>query len=66
MDQSRARPVLMGFRGDGYCGIHMDNDIVRRLTWSAMLTVSSAVASLIAARLAAIAYRRFFNEDPPE
>jgi len=44
----------------------MDNDIVRKLTWSAMLTVSGAIASLIATRLAAVAYRRFFNEDPPE
>lgn len=44
----------------------MDNEIVRRLTWSAMLTVSSAVASLLAARLAAVAYRRIFNEEPPE
>lgn len=44
----------------------MDNEIVRKLTWSAMLTVSSALASLLAARLAAIAYRHFFNEDPPE
>jgi len=44
----------------------MDNDIVRKLTWSAMLTVSGAIASLIATRVAAIAYRRFFNEDPPE
>ena len=44
----------------------MENEIVRKLTWSAMLIVSSALASLLAARLAAIAYRRFFNEDPPE
>ncbi len=44
----------------------MDNDIVRRITWSIMLTASSALASLIASRLAAVAYRRFFNEDPPE
>jgi len=44
----------------------MENDIVRRLTWSAMLTVTSALASLIAARLTAVAYRRFFNEEPPE
>ena len=27
----------------------MDNEIVRKLTWSAMLTVSSALASLLAA-----------------
>ena len=44
----------------------MDNDIVRRLTWSAMLTVSGAVASMLAAKLAAVAYRRIFNEEPPE
>jgi len=44
----------------------MDNEIVKRLTWSGMLTVTSAIASLIAARLTAIAYRRFFGEDPPE
>ncbi len=31
-----------------------------------MLTVTSAIASLLAARVAAIAYRRFFNEEPPE
>jgi len=44
----------------------MDNDLVRRLTWSGMLTVSGAIATLIASRLAAVAYRRIFNEDPPE
>ncbi len=44
----------------------MDNDIVRRITWSLMLTASGAIATLISTRLAAIAYRRFFNEDPPE
>ena len=44
----------------------MDNDLVRRLTWSGMLTVSGAIATLVAARLAAVAYCRIFNEDPPE
>lgn len=44
----------------------MDNDIVRKLIWSGMVTASSALASLLAARLAAVAYRRIFNEDPPE
>jgi hypothetical protein len=44
----------------------MDNEIVRKLTWSAMLTVSSALASLLAARLAAVVYRRVFDEDPPD
>lgn len=44
----------------------MDNELVRRLTWSGMLTLSGAIATLIAARIAAIVYRRIFDEDPPE
>jgi hypothetical protein len=44
----------------------MDNDIVKRLVWSGMLTASSALASILAARAAAIIWRRVFNEDPPE
>lgn len=31
-----------------------------------MLTLSGALASLVAARVAAVAYRRMFNEEPPE
>ena len=44
----------------------MDNDIVKRLVWSGLLAASSALASLAAARLAAFAWRRMFDEDPPE
>ena len=44
----------------------MDNEIVRKLIWSGMLTASSAVASLLAARATGMLYRRIFNEDPPE
>jgi hypothetical protein len=44
----------------------MDNDIVKRLTWSGMLAASGALASILATRLAAFAWRRMFNEDPPE
>ncbi|HVO54380.1 MAG TPA: hypothetical protein VMT37_08205 [Solirubrobacterales bacterium] len=44
----------------------MDNEIVRRLIWSGMLAATGALASVIAARLAAILYRRLFDEDPPE
>jgi len=44
----------------------MDNEIVRRLIWSGMLAASGALASVIATRLAAIIYRRVFDEDPPE
>jgi hypothetical protein len=44
----------------------VDNDIVKRLVWSGLLAGSSALASLAAARLAAFAWRRMFDEDPPE
>ncbi len=44
----------------------MDNDLVRRLAWSGILTLSGALATLVASRIAAIAYRRIFDEDPPE
>jgi hypothetical protein len=44
----------------------MDNEIVRRLLWSGVLAASSALASIAAARLAAVIWRRVFDEDPPE
>jgi hypothetical protein len=42
------------------------NEIVKRLAWSGMLAAFGAVASIVASRLAAVAYRRVFDEDPPE
>jgi hypothetical protein len=44
----------------------MDNEIVKRLVWSGILTASSALASILAARVAALIWRRVFDEDPPE
>jgi hypothetical protein len=44
----------------------MDNEMVRRLLWSGVLAASSALASIAAARLAAIVWRRVFDEDPPD
>lgn len=44
----------------------MDNDIVKRLMWSGLLAASSALASIAAARLAAVLWRRVFEEEPPE
>jgi hypothetical protein len=44
----------------------MDNDIVKRLVWSGVLAGSTALASIAATRLAAVIWRRVFNEDPPE
>ncbi len=44
----------------------MDNEIVKRLVWSGMVAAASALASIAAGRLAAVVYRRLFEEDPPE
>jgi hypothetical protein len=44
----------------------MENDIVKRLAWSALLAGFGAAASIVTARLAAVVYRRVFGEEPPE
>ena len=44
----------------------MDNELVKRLAWSGILAGTGALASIIAARAAALIYRRIYNEDPPE
>ena len=44
----------------------MDNEIVKRLVWSGLLAASSALASIAASRLAAVVWRRVFEEEPPE
>ena len=44
----------------------MDNDIIKRLVWTGLVAGFGALASVAAARVAAVAYRRIFDEDPPE
>jgi hypothetical protein len=44
----------------------VDNEIVRRLIWSGLLAATGAVASIAAARVSSIIYRRMFDEDPPD
>ncbi|MCW2968032.1 MAG: hypothetical protein JWM71_1804 [Solirubrobacteraceae bacterium] len=44
----------------------MDNDIVKRLAWSALLAGFGAAASILTTRVAALVYRRLFGEEPPE
>jgi hypothetical protein len=44
----------------------MENEIVKRLAWSGLLAASSALASVVAARLAGFVWKRLFDEDPPE
>ena len=43
-----------------------DNDMVKRLAWSALLAGIGALASIATTRAAAVVYRRIFDEDPPE
>jgi hypothetical protein len=44
----------------------MENEIVKRLVWSGLLAASGAVASILAARVSAVIFRRLYEEDPPE
>jgi hypothetical protein len=44
----------------------VDNEIVRRLIWSGLLAATGAVASIVAARISWVIYRRIFDEDPPD
>jgi hypothetical protein len=44
----------------------MDNEITKRLVWSGLLAAFGALASIAAARVAAVVYRRLFDEDPPD
>ena len=44
----------------------MHHDLTKRLAWSGILAAFGALASIAASRAAAIAYRRIFDEDPPE
>jgi hypothetical protein len=44
----------------------VDNEIVKRLVWSAVLAGFGALASIVASRAAAFVWRRLFNEEPPE
>ena len=44
----------------------MENEIVKRLVWSGLLAASGALASIAAARIAAVLFRRIFDEEPPE
>jgi hypothetical protein len=43
-----------------------DNEMVKRLVWSALLAGIGALASLATTRAAAVVFRRIYDEDPPE
>jgi hypothetical protein len=44
----------------------VDNDMVKRLVYSGLLAATGALASIAAARIAALVFRRIYGEDPPE
>jgi hypothetical protein len=44
----------------------MENEMVKRLIWSALLAGIGALASIVTTRVAATIWRRAFGEDPPE
>jgi len=44
----------------------MDNDIMKKLAWTGLVAGFGALASVAAARVAAVVYRRIFGEDPPD
>jgi Protein of unknown function (DUF4235) len=44
----------------------MQNEMVKRLMWSGLMTGVSALAGLLAHRVAATVWRRVFDEEPPE
>jgi hypothetical protein len=44
----------------------MENEMVKRLIWSGLLAGAGALSSILAQRVAAIVWRRMFEEEPPE
>ena len=44
----------------------MDNELVKRLVYSGLLAATGALASIAAARIAALVFRRIYGEDTPE
>jgi hypothetical protein len=44
----------------------VSNDLVKRLVWSGLLAGTGALASIAAAKAAALLFRRIYGEDPPD
>jgi hypothetical protein len=44
----------------------VENELVKRLVYSGLLAATGALASIAAARIAALVFRRIYGEDPPE
>jgi hypothetical protein len=44
----------------------MENELAKRLIWSGLLAGLGALSSIVTQRLAALVWRRLFDEEPPE
>jgi hypothetical protein len=44
----------------------MENELVKRLVWSGLLAGLGTIASIATTRVAAMIWRRLFDEEPPE
>ncbi|HUZ29065.1 MAG TPA: hypothetical protein VMU90_07475 [Solirubrobacteraceae bacterium] len=43
-----------------------DSPLVKRLLWSGLMAATGAAATLIAARVSTLIWKRVFDEEPPE
>ncbi len=43
-----------------------ESPLVKRLLWSGLLAGTGALATIAATRMAALIWKRVFDEDPPE
>jgi hypothetical protein len=44
----------------------MENEMVKRLMWSALLAGLGALSAAVVQRVAALIWKRLFDEEPPE
>jgi hypothetical protein len=44
----------------------MENEMVKRLMWSGLLAGLGAVSGVVVQRVAALIWKRLFDEEPPE
>jgi len=43
-----------------------ESPLIKRLLWSGLLAGTGALATVVASRLSAVIWKRFFDEEPPE
>jgi hypothetical protein len=46
--------------------VGQDSDVMKRLMWSGLVAGVGALAAVAANRVAAMVWRRVFDEDPPD